>query len=74
MSGDKDKRVRLSLECTQSIKDAIERHGTDLGQWSFVGSIRRAVARSKQIYDLEQRGTLMLVRHSDGELEDVELG
>lgn len=65
--------VRLSLETKPSVKQAILDHGKELGEWSIVGCIRRAVSRSAAIFKLEQRGTLLLQRHSDGEIEDVKL-
>jgi len=67
----RDKRVRLSLECSAATKVEIEAHGEELGEWSLVGTLRRAVKRSRALFDLEQRGTLILVRDADGEAEDV---
>ena len=69
----RSKRVRLSLECRESVKNEIEAHGKDLGQWSLVGSIRKAILRSRWLFALEQRGILLLQRNSDGEIEDVEV-
>lgn len=69
----RDKRVRLSLECSAKVKREIEAHGKDLSEWSLIGTIRRAVKRSKALFDLEARGTLMLLRDEDGEVEDVEV-
>ena len=63
--------VRLSLECKKAEKKAIEDHGKAIGQWSLIGSIRTAVARSMKLLDLERRGTLLLQRDSDGEIEEV---
>ena len=73
MSTPRDKRCRLSLECRESIKSEIEAHGKELGQWSLIGTLRKAIRRSKALFDLEQRGVLILVRDSDGEAEDVEI-
>ncbi len=67
----RDKRCRLSLECSLAAKEALENHGTELGQWSLIGAIRKSVARSKRLFDLEKRGSLVLIRDSDGEAEDV---
>lgn len=66
------KRVRLSLECRAEVKQAIEDHGKDLGEWSLIGTIRRAVERSAKLLKLERRGTLLLQRDEDGEIEEVE--
>jgi len=68
----RDKRVRLSLECKASMKAEIEAHGEELKEWSLIGGIRKSVRRSKALFDLEQRGTLILVR-KDGEAEDVDI-
>lgn len=67
----RDKRCRLSLECKESVKKQIEDHGSELGQWSLIGSIRKAVQRSKKFFDLEARGTLLLQRDIDGEVEEI---
>ena len=67
----RSKRVRLSLECRESVKNEIEAHGKDLGEWSLIGGIRRSVERSAALLDLERRGSLVLIRDSDGEAEDV---
>ena len=69
----RDKRVRLSLECSASTKASLVAHGKDLGQWSLVGAIRRAISRSAALLALERRGTLKLVRKDDGVTEDVEI-
>jgi len=63
---------RLSLECKPEVKQAIIDHGKELSEWSIIGTIRSAVARSKKFFDLEQRGTLLLQRFGDGEIEEVE--
>lgn len=68
----REKRCRLSLECSESAKQAIEAHGKELGQWSLIGALRLSVQRSKKLFDLEQRGVLLLQRHRDGEIEEVE--
>lgn len=73
MPAPRNKRVRLSLECLASVKDDIEAHGTELGEWSFIGAIRNAVRRSKILLTLERRGSLKLIRNSDGKTEDVDL-
>ena len=65
--------VRLSLEAKPEFKDEILAHSKELGQWSIVGTLRKAVRRSKALFDLEKRGTLFLQRHDDSEIEDVEL-
>ena len=67
----RDKRCRLSLECRASTKAEIEAHGDEVGQWSLVGSIRKAISRSRQLFALEQRGVLQLKRRDDGGVEDV---
>ena len=69
----RDKRVRLSLECKVGTKAEIEAHGEELGEWSLIGGLRRSVRRSKALFDLEQRGTLILFRDEDGEAEDVDI-
>lgn len=67
----RDKRVRLSLECKASVKQAFEDHGEDLKEWSMIGTLRKAVARSKKFFDLEARGDLLLRRKDDGGIEEV---
>ena len=47
-------RVRLSLECKQEDKDELVAHGTELGEWSLIGTIRHAVRRSRRLLDLEK--------------------
>ena len=65
--------ARLSLECKPEVKDAIVEHGKFIGEWSLVGSIRKAIERSNKLLALQRRGTLVLVRDEDGEIEDVEI-
>ena len=67
----RDKRVRLSLECKESVKNALEIHGKALGEWSIIGGIRHSVERSNQLLDRERRGSRVLIRDADGEAEDV---
>ncbi len=67
----RSKRVRLSLECRESVKNEIEAHGKDLGEWSLIGGIRRSVERSRKLFNLERRGVLLLQRDSDGGIEEV---
>lgn len=69
----RDKRVRLSLECSATTKAEIEAHSEDLKEWSLIGGIRKSVQRSKALFDLERRGSLVLIRDVDGECEDVEV-
>lgn len=69
----RDKRVRLSLETKESVKEQIIAHGKDLGEWSLVGSLRRSVERSAALLALERRGSLVLIRSADGGAEDVEI-
>jgi hypothetical protein len=63
----------LSLECRASVKDEIVSHGVDLGEWSLIATIRRAVRRSEALLLLARRGSLKLVRDSDGGTEDVKV-
>lgn len=63
--------ARLSLECKPEVKKALKDHGKELGEWAIIGTIRKAVARSKKLFDLEKRGTLLLQRHEDGEIEEI---
>jgi hypothetical protein len=64
--------VRLSLEAKPEFKKDILAHGAELGEWSIVGCLRQAIRRSKKLFDLEQRGVLLLQRHCDSEIEEVE--
>jgi hypothetical protein len=59
------------LECKKAEKAAIEAHGKAVGEWSLIGSIRKAVERSMKLLDLERRGTILLQRDSDGEIEEI---
>lgn len=63
--------VRLSLECKPQVKVEIIAHGKELGEWSIISAIRRSVTRSKKLFDLERRGTVLLQRDSDGGIEEV---
>lgn len=63
--------VRLSLETKPPVKQAILDHGKELGEWSIISAIKRSVERSKKFFDLERRGTLLLQRDSDGEIEEI---
>lgn len=47
-------RVRLSLECKPEDKDELVAHGTELGEWSLIGTIRHAVRRSKRLLEQEK--------------------
>ena len=55
----KEKRVRLSLETKEGVVRALRDHGVALGEWSAIGTIRRALARSEWLLALEKRGGLM---------------
>ena len=71
MIGKRDlKRVRLSLECSEDAKVAIEAHGRELGEWSIIGAVRKSVSRSAKFMVLERRGQLVL-RTGDGVEEEV---
>ena len=65
--------VRLSLEMKPLDKAAILAHSKELGQWSIVGTLRKAISRSAALFKLEQRGTLLLERKDNGEIEEVEI-
>ena len=43
----RDKRCRLSLECASSFKQSLEEHGDELKQWALIGTLRKAVSRSR---------------------------
>lgn len=65
--------VRLSLEAKPETKADIIAHGKELSEWSIIGTIRRAIERSRWLFGMEQKGTLLLQRNSDGEIEDLEV-
>ena len=64
---DKPKRIRLSLETTESVKQEFLRHAADLGEWSMIGMLRRAVSRSAAIHRLSESGALWVIDSEDGD-------
>ena len=55
------KRIRLSLETTEHVKQEFLRHAADLGEWSMIGMLRRAVSRSADIHRLSESGALWVI-------------
>lgn len=70
-SKDRHGNVRLSLECKPAVKKSLLDHGEELKEWALISVIRRSVARSRKLFALEQRGTLLLQRDVDDEIEEI---